>query len=251
MGGATAPITLAGVIALALAEFFVGMVASQLKRRGAPLIMGGVVSPMDMQTTVYSYGAPELHAMSAALTDVAHWLKVPMFSTAGCSDSKTLDEQAATEAALSIMAAGLSGANLIHDVGFLESALIGSYEMIVLSDEIIGMVKRFLSGVKVDDETLALKAIDEVGPGGDFLSQDHTVKHLRSELWFPRLIDRTKYDAWESAGSRTMGDRVRDRVNEILATHQAPPLPADVDAGIDQIIASADARADATQTTLV
>ena len=118
MGGATGPVTLAGLLVLSLAEFLAGMVVSQLTRRGAPLIMGGVISSMDMHTTILTYGSPELHLLSAAMTDVAHWLKVPMFSTAGCSDSKTLDEQAALEAALSIMAAGLSGANLIHDVGF-------------------------------------------------------------------------------------------------------------------------------------
>lgn len=250
IAGATAPMTLAGALALGVAEFLVGMVVAQLKRRGAPLVMGGVISPMDMRTTILTYGSPELHLMSAALTDVAHRLGIPMFSTAGCSDSKTLDEQAAIEAALSIMAAGLSGANLIHDVGFLESALIGSHEMVVMSDEIIGMVKRFLSGVRVDDETLALDVIGEVGPGGNFIGHEHTRRHLRRELWMPRLIDRSKYDAWRAAGSKTLGDRVRERVAEILATHEVPPLPAEVDAGINRIIAAADKRAGAEQTDL-
>ncbi|MCK4602445.1 MAG: trimethylamine methyltransferase family protein, partial [Phycisphaerae bacterium] len=167
--GGTAPVTLAGALALSVAEFLVGMVISQLTRPGAPLIMGGVISPMDMHTTVLTYGSPELHLMDAALTDIAHWMKVPMFSTAGCSDSKVLDQQAAAEAALSIMAAGLSGANLIHDVGYLESGLIGSHEMVVLSNELIGQVKHFLGGVQVNDETLALDVIKEVGPGGNFL----------------------------------------------------------------------------------
>jgi trimethylamine--corrinoid protein Co-methyltransferase len=251
IAGATAPVTLAGALALSVAEFLVGMVVSQLKRRGAPLIMGGVVSPMDMQTTILTYGSPELHLLSAALTDIAHWMKVPMFSTAGCSDSKTLDEQAAVEASLSIMAAGLSGANLIHDVGFLESALIGSHEMVVLSDEIIGMVKRFLSGVRVDEETLALDVIKEVGPGGNFIAHAHTARNFRKELWFPKLMDRTKYDAWQAAGSKTLGDRVRQRVVDILATHEVPPLPKEIDADIDDILARADKQASASDTQLV
>lgn len=251
IGGATAPMTLAGVLALTTAEFLAGMVISQLKRPGAPLIMGGVVSVMDMTTTVFTYGSPELHLMSAALTDVAHYLKVPMFSTAGCSDSKTLDEQAAIEAALSIMAAGLSGANLIHDVGFLESALIGSHEMVVLSNEVIGMVKRFLSGVRVDDEALALDVVAEVGPGGNFLAHEHTVGNLRRELWFPKLIDRTRYGTWKAAGAKTMGDRVHERVREILATHEPPALPGDVNAGIDRILAAADNLASSKETSLV
>ena len=251
MLGATAPVTLAGALAVAVAEFLAGMVVSQLTRRGAPLIMGGVLSPMDMRTTILSYGAPELHLLSAAITDIAHWLQIPVFSTAGCSDSKCLDEQAALEAALSIMAAGLSGANLIHDVGFLESALIGSHEMVVLSNEVVGMVKRFLRGVRVDDQTLALDVIREVGPGGNFLAHDHTAANLRSELWFPSLIDRSKYGAWQEAGAKTLGQRVHERVAEILATHQTPPLPKAVNAGINKILAAADKRAQSADASLV
>jgi len=251
IGGATAPVTLAGLLAQTTAEFLIGMVISQLKRPGAPLIMGGVVSMMDMRTTIYTYGSPELHLLSAALTDVAHYLRIPMFSTAGCSDAKCLDEQAAIESALSIMAAGLSGANLIHDVGFLESGLIGSHEMVVMSDEIIGMVKRFLAGVRVDEETLALNVINEVGPGGNFLAHEHTARNLRSELWFPKLMDRTKYDAWKKAGAKTLGDRVRERVREIVKTHRVAALPAGIDKGIDTILAAADRKADSSQIALM
>lgn len=249
--GATTPVTLAAGLTLAVAEFLVGMVVSQLKQRGAPLIMGGVLSPMDMHTTIYTYGSPELHLLSAALTDIAHWLHVPMFSTAGCSDSKCLDEQAAIEASLSILAAGLSGANLIHDVGFLESALIGSHEMVVLSDEVIGMVKRFLAGVRVDEKTLAIDVIKEAGPGGNFLAHDHTAEHFREELWFPHLIDRSKYSTWEAEGSQTMGDRICKRVAGILAHHEVPPLPREIDIEIDQILAAADRQAGAEQTKLL
>ena len=250
MCAGTAPVTLAGTLVLSVAEFLVGAVISQLKRRGAPLIMGGVNSSMDMHTSILTYGSPELHLASAALTDIAHWLKIPMFSTAGCSDAKIFDEQAAAEASLSIMAAGLSGANLIHDVGFLESALIGSHEMVVFSDEVVGMVKHFLSGVRVDEETLALDVIKEVGPGGNFLTHEHTLKHMRRELWFPKLTDRSKYNGWQAAGAKTMGDRVHERVSEILATHEVPPLPPEVDAGIDKIVASADKQAAVEETRM-
>lgn len=251
IAGATAPVTPAGAMALGVAEFLAGMVVSQLKRRGAPLIMGGVISPMDMRTTIVTYGSPELHLMSAGMTDIAHWLRIPMFSTAGCSDSKCLDEQAAIEAALSIMAAGLSGANLIHDVGFLESALIGSHEMVVLSDEVVGMVKRFLSGVEVNAETLALDVIKEVAPGGNFLAHEHTARNMRKAIWFPKLMDRGKYDSWKESGAKTMGDRIRERVREILATHEVAPLPTEIAASIAKILAAADDRAGSGQTDLV
>ncbi|MDP6776399.1 MAG: trimethylamine methyltransferase family protein [Candidatus Latescibacteria bacterium] len=251
IAGGTSPVTLAGTMVTAVSEFMVGMVVSQLRRPGAAVLMGGVVSPMDMRTTTFTYGSPELHLMSAAMTDVAHHLEIPVFSTAGCSDSKTLDEQAAAEAAMGILAAGLSGANLIHDVGFLESALIGSHEMVVLSDEVVGMAKRFLSGVRVDEEALALDLIHEVGPGGNFLACEHTAHNMRRELWFPKLMDRTKYAAWEAEGSKTLGDRVRDRVREILATHRAPSQSDKIEAGIDEILAEGDRRAAAEQTNLL
>jgi trimethylamine--corrinoid protein Co-methyltransferase len=174
-----------------------------------------------------------------------------VFGTCGCSDAKVLDEQAAAEITASTLVGALSGANLIHDVGFLDSALLGSHEMVVLSDEIIGMVKRFLGGIRVDDDTLALEVIDQVGPGGNFLAHEHTAEHLRREIWFPRLMDRTKFDAWQAAGSRSMGDRVRDRVAQILAEHRPPPLPEAVAAGIEAILARADQRAAAGHTDLL
>ena len=251
MLGATAPVTLAAGLAVAVAEFLAGMVVSQLAKGGAPLIMGGVISSLDMHTTILTYGSPELHLASAALTDIAHWLKIPMFSTAGCSDSKVFDEQAAMEVAMSVLAAGLSGANLIHDVGFLESALIGSHEVVVLTDEAVGMAKRFLSGVRVDEDTLALDVIKQAGPGGNFLVHEHTTENFRKEFWFPTLMDRDRYDSWQAAGSKTLGDRVREKVAHILATHKVPPLPKKIDAGIDKILARADKQASEADTAMV
>jgi len=251
MLGATAPVTLAGALAQALAEFFVGVVISQLTRKGAPMLLGGVISPVDMRTMVFTYGSPEFHLLSAASAEISRWLQIPVFSTAGCSDSKVLDEQAAAEAAMSILTTGLSGGNLIHDVGFLESGLLGSYEMIVLSDELVEMAKRFLSGIKVDEETLALDVIKNVGPGGNFLTEEHTARHMRTEIWMPKFMDRTRYDNWKKSGSKTMGDRIRERVDHILETHEVPLLPDEVNDGIDNIIAAADQKAAAEQAELV
>jgi trimethylamine--corrinoid protein Co-methyltransferase len=249
--GATSPVTLAAGLALSVAEFLAGMVVSQLKRRGAPLVMGGVAGPVDMRTSILSYGSPELFLLSAALTDVAHSMKVPMFSTAGCSDAKVMDEQAAVEATMGILTAGLSGANLIHDVGFLASAMIGSHEMVVLSDEVVGMTKRFLSGVEINEETLALDVLHAAGPGGNFLCHDHTVKHFRRELWFTRLMDRQRYGPWKESGASTLGDRLKARVREILATHEVPPLDAEVGSQIGRMLARADKEASAAQTDLL
>jgi trimethylamine--corrinoid protein Co-methyltransferase len=177
------------------------------------------------------------------MTDVAKWLGVPMFSTAGCSDSKLLDQQAAIEATLSIVIAALSGANLIHDVGYLESGLLGSYDMLVMSDEVIGMAKRILGGVRVTPETLAVDVIGQVGPGGHYLTQEHTRQHFRQEVWFPTLIDRQMRRTWQAAGQKTMADRIRARVLDILEHHEPLPLAADVEATLKDIVAQAEASA--------
>jgi trimethylamine--corrinoid protein Co-methyltransferase len=242
MAGGTGPVTLAGTMVQALAEYLTGVVLAQLKRRGAGVIMGGVNSPMDMATSILSYGAPELALIGAAMTDVAKWLGVPMFSTAGCSDSKVLDEQAAIEATLSIMVAALSGANLIHDVGYLESGLLGSFDMLVMSDEVIGMAKRILEGVKVTPETLAVHVIEKVGPGGHYLTQEHTRTHFKTETWLPRLIDRQMRRPWESSGESTMAQRVRSKVKEILERHEPVPIPTDVEARLRELVTQAEER---------
>jgi trimethylamine--corrinoid protein Co-methyltransferase len=240
MCGATGPATLAGGMVQCLAECFTGVVMAQLKRKGAELILGGVESIIDMTTSVLSYGAPEMVLLSAAMTDVTKWLGLPMFSTAGCSDSKTLDLQAAIESAMSVTIAALSGANLIHDVGYLEAGLLGSYDMLVMSDEVIGMAKRLLSGIAVTPDTLAVDVIEQVGPGGHYLAKEHTRRHFRSEYWFPALIDRQMRRAWEASGSETMAQRVRAKVKHILQHHEPLPIPRDVEAQLRDSVAQAD-----------
>ncbi len=242
MCGATAPMTLAGAMVQCLAECLGGVVLAQLKRKGAAVIIGGVETIIDMSTSIMSYGAPEMVLLSAAMTDVAKWLGLPMFSTAGCSDAKVLDQQAAIEAAMSVTIAALSGANLIHDVGYLESGLLGSFDMLVMSNEVIGMAKRILSGVTVTPETLAVDVIERVGPGGHYLTEEHTLQHFKTELWFPTLMDRQMRRGWEASGRKTMAERVRAKVKDILEHHQPLPIPADVEARLKAIIAQADER---------
>jgi len=242
MCGATGPVTLAGAMVQCLAECLTGVVLAQLKRKGTAVVIGGVVSTMDMATSILSYGAPELVLLSAAMTDVAKWLRLPMFSTAGCSDAKVLDQQAAIEAAMSVTVAALSGANLIHDVGYLDSGLLGSFDMLVMSNEAIGMAKRILRGITVTPETLAVDVIEQVGPGGHYLTQEHTRQHFRQEMWFPTLMDRQMRRSWEASGRKTMADRVRAKVKDILEHHQPLPIPADVEARLKEIIAEADQR---------
>lgn len=223
LAGATSPCTLAGTAVQALTESLFGIVLSQLRKPGASLIIGGLMSNMDMLTTVYCYGSPEMALLSAAYTQVTKWLGVPMYETAGCSDAKMFDEQAAMEATINIATAALVGGNMIHDVGYLEQGLTSSMEMMVASNEIIDMVKRILKGIPVSDEDLALGVMDQVGPGGHYLEHDHTYSRFKEQIWQPRLIDRQNRENWELAGSKLFRDRVNQRVIEILEA-DTPPL---------------------------
>ncbi len=241
-GGATAPVTMAGILSQGLAETLSGLVISQLKSQGTPFIMGGVHTIMDMRTGIFCYGAPELSLLSACMTDISKELNLPMFSTAGCSDAKVMDEQAASEASLSLLMAGLSGASLIHDVGYLEFGLLGSLDMLVHSDEVISMVKRILRGVIVNEETSALDVIADVGPGGHFIGKEHTRRHLRAEHWLPKLMDRNNREAWEKGDAKTMGRRVREKVIDILEGYEPPALDEHLLGELKTIVALADER---------
>jgi trimethylamine--corrinoid protein Co-methyltransferase len=241
LSGATAPVTIAGCLALANAESLFGLVMAQLAREGAPFVYGGGALPIDMRTSVAAYGAPELQLAGAALADMAHFYRLPRFSSAGASDSKVLDQQAMIEGTMSTLMQALCGANLVHDVGYLESGLTGSYEMAVAIDEVIGMVKRIMGGLEISDDTLALDVIHRVGPGGQFIDDQHTLKHFR-EAWFPRLLDRRNYESWDADGRKTMGERLNKRVNELLAEHVPDAVPADKAERMREIIHAAETR---------
>ncbi|OIO92199.1 MAG: hypothetical protein AUK03_10005 [Anaerolineae bacterium CG2_30_64_16] len=234
--GISGPVTGAGAIALANAGELAGLVLAQLKREGAPVILtGGVNDMLDMRTTTDAYAAPENRV---ALVELAHRYDLPIFGLAGCSDAKIPDEQAAAEAAFSLILEAMAGSQMTHDVGYLDGGMCNSIEQVVICDELINYVKRFMQGLVIDEETLALDVIDQVGPDGDFLATDHTRKHYRED-WYPRLLDRQNYENWMAAGGKTLRQRARERVEKLLTTHQPEPLPADVQAQIDAIVATA------------
>jgi len=232
--GATAPVTLAGTIAQGAAEYLSGVVIAQLIKKGAPIIGGGTLFAMDMTTGVASYGSTENYLMDAAMTEVCKYFGLPVFSLSGCSSSKVFDGQATLESMFGTLSAALSGANLIHDVGYLEDGLCGSFEQVVITDEIIGMVKRYIQGITVDKNTLALDIIEKVGPGGNFLSEDHTYKNFKSEMFMPELIDRNVYANWKSAGAKTLETRVNEKVRQILSTYEPQPIDDRKLAAIDE-----------------
>jgi trimethylamine--corrinoid protein Co-methyltransferase len=242
MIGGTGPVTIAGSLAQANAEALSGLLITQLIREGAPVIGAGGILFMDMAKGLISYAAPEFMLAMTAFSEMYHYYKLPIFSFSGCSDSKTFDQQAAAEGAIWMMITALGGGNLIHDVGYIESGMTASYNQLVSMNEVAGLVKRFMRGIEISTETLALDVIGQVGPGGQFLDHPHTYKHFRSN-WVPGLFDRAAREDWELEGQLTMADRATAKVQKILETHQPQPLPNGITEALDAIIQKAENRA--------
>ena len=160
----------------------------------------------------------------AALTDMARHYRLPLFTYAGCSDANQYDQQAALESALWILMSSVTGGNLVHDVGYINNGLTTSLEQLVVSNEVIGMVRHITQGFEINEETLALDLIDRVGPGGEYLTSQHTLQHFKQN-WFPDLISRQPYEKWAEEGRKDMGMRANERIKEILASH----VPAQID----------------------
>lgn len=206
--GATAPHDPATAIAQAIAESLFGLVLQQQVNPGSPFVLGGMPSLMDMKKANFSYGAPELQVMSAAIAEMGHHLGLPVFGTAGTGDSKLADGQAVMEAVSSTYMATLSGANLVHDVGLFGSAKVLVPEMIVVMDEVIDMLRNMVTGLN-PEEGLEIDLLEEVGPGGEFISHSHTLGNFK-DSWYPRFLDRASFNNQDIEDLR----HFRDEVNE-------------------------------------
>jgi trimethylamine--corrinoid protein Co-methyltransferase len=231
MGGVSAPISTAGFLVVAHAEMLSGLVVHQLARPGAPFVGAGVLSWLDMRTTVNYYNGPDVMLIQTATVQMTRdFYHLPTFATGGCSDAKSFDQQAAMEAATSLMSSALCGGNLVHDVGYLESGLCASPELLVYCDEVIDQMRFLLGGFPVDDESLAVEDIARAGPHGSFIEDELTLKRFRRDCWYPRLFERGNYERWQQAGGKMLGERVRQETLRILAEHRPPPLPEAVQA---------------------
>jgi trimethylamine--corrinoid protein Co-methyltransferase len=233
-GGVNSPATTAGCMASMNAGTLLGIVLAQLVREGTPVaVPGWNGGPYNLKTMVGNYVLADEQGVP---TEMGKYYDLPVFGLAGCTDSKVLDQQCGAEVALSLFTALLHGANIVHDVGFMDSGLQGSLQLIAIANDLIGWIRAATAGVQVNEETLALDVVDELGPTGDYLSHQHTLNHFK-EPYYSKLADKGTYSQWVDRGATTMEERAAEQVDQILASHRPDPLPADVQRDVNKIVA--------------
>lgn len=231
MSGSTSPMTMAGTLAQLHAEQLAGICICQLTNPGAPILYGGIPGMANLKTMGYLGGAVECGMMNAAVHQLARHIGVPNYNSSGLSDSKVPDAQAGWEKAITTLLAAMGGSNYVHHAaGMLESMLAVAYEQYVIDDEIIGMCCKALDGIKVDSDHLALDVIESVGPGGNFMTSDHTMKYMRKE-YFPGngVSDSRSRDKWEKDGSLDARERARNLARRILSEAPASHITEEID----------------------
>ena len=238
-GGVNSPTTTAGCMASMNAGTLLGIVLAQLVRAGTPVaVPGWNGGPYNLKTMVGNYVLADEQGVP---TEMGRYYDLPVFGLGGSTDSKVLDQQCGMEATLSLMTALLHGANLVHDVGFMDSGMQGSLQLQVIADDTIGFLRAATAGVLVDDETLALDVVEELGPTGDYLSHAHTLRHFR-EPFYSKLADKGTYSQWTDRGKTSMEERAAKLVDKILEKAQPQPLPTDVQRDLARIVQREQAR---------
>lgn len=238
IAGSTAPMSIAGHVVQGLAESFFGMVIHQLHAPGAPFLMGIGAAVLDMATSQCSYNAPEYLLAYMTMVEMSDYLDIPNWGYGGTSDAQIPDQQAAFEAGLEAFMSVFAGSNLNHDVGYLDFGLTGSLEMIIIVDEMVDQIRRLHRGIPITDETLALNVIPAGAAEGQFLTQPHTLRHLRKTQWQPKLFCRQSYEKWNEKGRTSLLDRARDRLQAILKDHQPVAIERDQQVKIDDVVTS-------------
>ncbi len=239
MMSGTGPATIAGMLAQTMAELLFGLVLTQLVKPGAPIIFKTDADVMDPATGQCTYGSPEQALGKAALAQIGDAYQVPTFTMGGGVEAKLPDSEAAAGAMMGMLMNGLAGITMSQSLGTLAHGLYGSLEQLVICDEIALMVKRVLSGFSLDDDTLALDVIRKVGHGGNFMMEEHTLKHFRQELFFPALFKRQSVEGWIGRGARPIVDVAHERVQSILAQASPVPLPADAEDAMERALREA------------
>jgi len=235
--GATGPMTIAGTAAQGLAESLGGIVIGQLNNPGTPMLMGSLPVPMDMRLGSHCYFHAERMFYQSFTAQWARKYGMPVFGTGGVSDSYGADYQNGAETAISLYGSILAGQNLIHDLGVIGSGYRNSLEVLTLLDEMVGMAKRVTENFEVNDDTLAIDVIEEVGHGETFLSKAHTREHGRKELFMPDLMKKREQANWSFNAA---ADAAHERVRDLVESADPKPLPEHVDEELQSIMDDAE-----------
>lgn len=237
LGGAMGPVTNAGAIAQAYAETLAGCALTQLERKGAPVIFGNFLSSMSLRSGSPTFGTPEPAIGSMVIGQLARRLKLPLRCAGNFSNSKLPDAQAMQEGVMSMLSAVHCGANFIlHSAGFVDGLLSMSYEKFVMDTDFCGALHSYMAGVVIDDNTLAMEAFFEVGPGSHFLGSAHTMRNYQTAFWDSALSDNEPFEKWSAAGSTDMASRANRQWKKTLAEYQAPPLDTAIDEALRDYI---------------
>jgi len=237
LGGAMGPVTSAGAIAQALAEAMVGCALTQLEQPGAPVIFGNFLSSSSLRSGAPTFGTPEPALGSLVIGQLARRLKLPLRCSGSFTTSKLPDAQSTRESTMSMLAAVQCGANFIlHSAGFLDSLLSMSYEKFVMDSDFCGAMHTYLGGIQVNDNTLALDAFHEVGPGKHFFGCAHTMANYETAFWESELADNDSFEQWSDNGSKDIMQRANTRWKTLLNEYQAPELDAPIDEALLEFI---------------
>lgn len=232
-GGVNSPVTTAGCMASMNAGVLLGVVLAQLTNEGTPVgVPGWNGGPYNLKTMVGNYVLADEQGVA---NEVGKFYDLPVFGLAGSTDSKVLDHQAGSEAAFSLMFTLLTGGNINHDMGFMESGLQYSFQLLAMCNEHLGFLRAATAGVPVNDEELALDVVAELGASGNYLTHEHTMRNFR-RAYHSRLVDKRQYSQWEKFGATTMEARAAEWVNEILEKHEPTSLPANIQRDIKQVV---------------
>ncbi|HYE81711.1 MAG TPA: trimethylamine methyltransferase family protein [Clostridia bacterium] len=221
MAGSTSPATLAGTLVQMNVEALTGVLLTQIMDPGHPVLYSCVPTTTDLRTGAFCFGSVEMGMMNAACAQLSRFYKLPNYTTAGVNESKIPDIQSGYESMASTIMCALAGSNYIHDAaGLIESGMAISYEQYVVDNDILGMCMRAVKGIEVNDETLAVDVIHDVGPAGNYLSHDHTVMNMKTEFFYNMVSDRSTRARWDLEGSVDARERARRIAKEILTSHK-------------------------------
>ena len=237
MAGASGPVEIAGVLAMQNAEILAGLTLAQLVRPGVPIIYGSTSSPMDMRTGGLSIGAPELSMIVSCTAQMARFYHLPSRSGGGLTDANFPDAQAGIESAMALMTAARNGINFIlHACGILGAYVAMSYEKFIIDEELCGMVKKLIEPIEISDATLDLATIEEVGIGGNYLTQPKTFELCRTAFFLPELMNVQDYDGWQSKGGKRTDERASDLLNKRLANYEKPDIDPTIEAELSEYV---------------